>query len=123
MAGTTLVDVIHHGGQRGGFARTGRPRHKKQASGFQGVFMEEWGQVQRVDGGDLRFDDARGDGIAFALQIDVHTEAADMGDDIGKIVLTHRGDFVELFSLAIWARKSPCPQASAPCRPWPAGCR
>ena len=59
MVGAGGVDVVDHGGQRGGLAAAGGAGDQDQPAGFIGQFFQHFGQAKLVQGGDLIVEQAQ----------------------------------------------------------------
>src|SRR3712207_6017975 len=70
-----LVDEVDDGGERRGLARARRARDEHDAVAQLADVGQLLRQTQRLDGRDLRRDDAHHDGVGAALLEDVDAEA------------------------------------------------
>ena len=63
------------------------PGHEDEAARLEGEPLDDLGQVQLLEGGDLGGDLAHGDADAAALAEDVDAEAAQVGSRVGEVDL------------------------------------
>src|SRR5690606_12154218 len=108
VAGRVAVAVVDHRRQRGRLAGTGGTDHQHQAALLHHDVLEDLGQLQLVDGGDLALDGADHHADLTALLEHVHAEAAgvlhrdrhvelEVAFELGHLALVHQriGDLLD----------------------------
>src|SRR3954468_7775972 len=85
VIGVVLVDVLDHGGQRGGFAGTGGAGDENDSTGSFGDFFENGEQAKFVELGNAGFNVAHGQAPFAALLEAICTKAADAWNEIGEV--------------------------------------
>ncbi len=79
------VDLVDHGGQRGGFPAAGGAGDQHEAAGLEGQLGGDRRQAQLLEGEDLEGDGAEGAGDGAALHVDVGPEPGEVLDAEGEV--------------------------------------
>jgi len=87
------IEMIDHGGERGGSSAAGRPGHQNKPGRLHHQFFADLGQAELTDIGNGRAEPAHDDGQGATLAGDVDAKAAHAAQAIGEIEL--------LFSLKV----------------------
>ncbi len=87
MALTRPVDVVDHGGQRGGLATPGRSCHEDEAALFVGEAPDGLGQAQLAEGPGMRPDQPEDHPDRAALPVAVDPEAPEVRDGVREVGL------------------------------------
>jgi hypothetical protein len=98
VASLVGVDVVDHGGERGALAGAGGPGDEDEPALLAGDLLQNLGEQQLVDGGDLERNDAEDHPDGAPLLEDVDAEPAQPRNAVGEVQLVLR---LELLLLVV----------------------
>ena len=98
MFGPAVVDVVHQGGQGGGFPRASGAGHKNQAPWFAAGVHHHGRQGQLFRGRNMVAEGAQASGIGASLPVGINAETGDSLQSIGTVQFP---GLLELFALGV----------------------